>query len=97
MDLAIGGTTAFGKDAIVPDNDRPVAFCDPEAAKRFEVLFAGDEGARAILTDRPAEAIAIDDQVTALIEVALHEHGQDDRSLRLRLVDNAEIRRGSLP
>jgi hypothetical protein len=97
MDLAIGRTTAFGKDAIIPDDDRPVAFGDPEAAERFEVLFAGDESTGAILSNRPAEAIAIDNQVTTLVEVTLDEHGQDNRPLWLGLVGNAEVRRGALP
>jgi hypothetical protein len=51
MNLAIGVTTTQRGDAVIFYNDFPIAFCNVEASKCLEILFAGDEGSRAILSD----------------------------------------------
>src|SRR5690554_4117707 len=95
--LAVRCTSGLGNDAVVAHDDVPVALRDAEGTKRLIVSRAGDEGSRTVISDGPREAVAGDDQITALVEVRLHIHGQDDRTLRLALVCNAEVGCRSLP
>ena len=60
-------------------------------------MFAGDKCSGAVLPDRSGEAIAGNDQVSALAQSRYHIHGQNNRSGWLRLVVDGEIRSGSLP
>jgi hypothetical protein len=97
MKLAIWGTSAFGQDTVVPDNDRPTAFRNSETAECFHILFASDECSSTVLADRPAETISTDDQIATLVHFRDHVHGEHDRALRLGLVLDAELCRGALP
>ena len=96
MNLAVGVTTAKRGNAVIFYNNFPIAFCDVEAAECFEILLAGDEGSRAILSNRTRKAVA-GDQVSTLTHSRHYIHGQNNRSLRLGLVGNGEIRGRSLP
>jgi hypothetical protein len=69
MKLAIWGTSTLGKDAVVSHNNGPIAFRDPEAAKRFKVLSAGDKCPSAVLSHRPGETVSGDDQISALVHL----------------------------
>jgi hypothetical protein len=97
MNLAVGVTTTKCGNAVVFDNNFPTAFCDVEAAKCFEILFAGNECSCAVLPYRPGKAIASDDQVSALTQGSHHIHGQNNRALWFALIGNGEICSGSLP
>jgi hypothetical protein len=74
MKLAIWGTSAFGQNAVVSDDNRPTAFCNSEIAERLKILFAGDEGRGAVLPDWPCKAITGDDQVAALVQFSHYVH-----------------------
>lgn len=97
MNLAIGVTTAKCVDAVIFYNNFPIAFCDVEATKGFEILFAGDKCSGAVLSNWTGKAITRDDQVSTLTEGCDRIHGQDDSSFRLGLVGDGEIRGGTLP
>jgi len=58
MNLAIGVTTAQCGNAVIFYNNFPIAFCDVESAKCFEVLFAGDKCSGAILPYRSGKTVA---------------------------------------
>ena len=60
-------------------------------------MFAGDKCSGAVLPNRSGEAIAGNDQVSALTQSRYHVHGQNNRSGWLRLVIDGEVRSGSLP
>jgi len=67
MKLAIGITSAAGLDAVISNNDRPIALRDAETAKCFEVLFSGDEGTGAVIPNGSGKAVSGDDEIPALI------------------------------
>jgi hypothetical protein len=97
VNLAIGVTTAHSGNAVIFDNNFPIAFCDTEPTECFEILFAGDKCSGSVLPNWPGETVTGDDQVSALTHGCHHIHGQNDRSLRLGLVCDREIRGWSLP
>jgi hypothetical protein len=97
MNLAIGVTTAECGNAVVFYSDFPIAFCDIEAAECFKILFTRNECSRAVLPNRSGEGVAGDDQVSTLTQGCHYIHGQNNRSFRIGLVGNGEIRGGSLP
>lgn len=97
MNLTIGVTTAQRGNVVIFYNDFPIPLCDVEAAEGFEILLPGDERSRTVLSNRPGEAVARDDEVTTLAQGCYDIHGQDNRSLRLGLVKNGEVCCRSLP
>ena len=97
MKLAVGETSGPGLDAVIFHNNRPVAFCDAETTECLEILLARDKCTGSILSNGSREAVSGDDEIPALTQFCHHIHRQDDRPLRVALVGNAEICRGSLP
>src|SRR5690349_4363256 len=97
MSLAIGITPAPSLDAVIFDNDRPIAFGDAETSECFEVLFAGDKRSGAVASDGSGEAVSGDDQIAALTQVCHHVHRKDNRSFGSGLIRDREICRRSLP
>jgi len=75
MNLAIGITTTERSDAVILDDDLPIAFRDVETTECFEILFAGDECTGTVLSDGTGEAIAADDQIATLAHASHYIHG----------------------
>jgi hypothetical protein len=61
MNLAIGKATAQCGNTVIFYNNFPIAFCDVESAKRFEILFAGDKRSSAVLPNGSGETVTGDD------------------------------------
>src|SRR6266540_4983892 len=97
MNLAIGITAAKRGDAVIFDNNFPIAFRDVETTECFEILFAGDKCSCTILSNRARKAITSDDQISTLTHGRHHIHGQNNGPFWFGLVGNGEIRGGSLP
>jgi hypothetical protein len=74
MKLAIGVAPAPGLDAVILHDDGPVALCDAERAKCFEVLFAGDKRSGAIIPDGSGKTVSGNDKIPALTQVCHHIH-----------------------